>query len=666
MSAPFSRLSRNILLCSVFSMVIGVVGVAADEIDRSFTSAGTTSLDHAEIDGKSPLVRERSRTEMAAGRPERDSPSPDWSSGTGSDKPKAKKKTRIQKIKEKARGGDADAQYKLGQKYQKGRGVKKDAEKAVKWYGKAARQGHAKAQYELGLKYYKGTGVEKDKTKALKWFRKAGKQGHAKAQYSVAYIYFNGKGVKEDETEALKWFRKAGKRGHAESQYQVAQKYFSDKGFRKASKWYRKAAKQGHANAQYMLAKSNSELEENYEESLEMLGRATRKGHGRAKKLLRNLAEIDDRAKRVLSEVEGDDPKREAPKKSRKAKKKISQEKKNRFLCKAIAKGNVDFAEQLLEDGASPNSRHEGLTALHIAAIKGRPKMIKLLLDKGAKVNGKTDRDGSTVLMTAAQFEQATAVKLLLDHGAKVNARDDKRQTALMRVTISVEKGTPKIAKLLLDHGANANARDKKGWTPLHFLLGAEKLNDKHLRVAELLLSHGANIHAKMDNGLTPWAVLRHKYNTDNTPMAKKMLKLFKAHGGTRQETEGRRESNLAEHILFKSGSAKLLASSMPNLRDIGRTIKKVLRSEGGYFFIDVHVYGKDSAKEKCRLSIKRAKSIKRYMVNAGGIPSQKLKARGFGSRYPKYRSGKSKQAIFMQGVSRGAKPDRKKKCSVK
>ncbi|ENO3979180.1 SEL1-like repeat protein [Aeromonas veronii] len=43
-----------------------------------------------------------------------------------------------------AEGGDAVAQFELGQKYQEGGYVGKDINKAIEWYCKAAEQGHLK------------------------------------------------------------------------------------------------------------------------------------------------------------------------------------------------------------------------------------------------------------------------------------------------------------------------------------------------------------------------------------------------------------------------------------------------------------------------------------------------------------------------------------------
>jgi TPR repeat protein len=62
---------------------------------------------------------------------------------------------------------NADAQYTLGSYYYNGKGVAKDAKKAVKWYLKAAEQNHAQAQFTLGECFMKGSGVKKDEKTGL-------------------------------------------------------------------------------------------------------------------------------------------------------------------------------------------------------------------------------------------------------------------------------------------------------------------------------------------------------------------------------------------------------------------------------------------------------------------------------------------------------------------
>ena len=51
----------------------------------------------------------------------------------------------IESIRHLAEQGDADAQYKMGQMYEKGIGVSKNESEAQDWYIKAAEQGHSEA-----------------------------------------------------------------------------------------------------------------------------------------------------------------------------------------------------------------------------------------------------------------------------------------------------------------------------------------------------------------------------------------------------------------------------------------------------------------------------------------------------------------------------------------
>ena len=196
-------------------------------------------------------------------------------------------------LRAKAGKGDADAQFTLGVKYEKGEGVakdsveavkwflkaadqglvrsqltlgllyacgydvKKDSAEAVKWYRKAAEQGDADAQYFLGLTYATGEGVPKDSTEAVKWYRKAAEQGDASAQSDLGFMYRYGEGVPKDSTEAVKWYRKAAVQGNAAVQSSLGFMYATGEGVTKDSaeavKWYRKAAEQGNADAQFNL-----------------------------------------------------------------------------------------------------------------------------------------------------------------------------------------------------------------------------------------------------------------------------------------------------------------------------------------------------------------------------------------------------------------------------
>lgn len=79
----------------------------------------------------------------------------------------------IEKCRNAAEQGNADAQFKLGACYENGEGVVQDYGEARDWYWKAAKQGHADAQPKLGVRFEKGKDDSKDWEKSIKWYRRA-------------------------------------------------------------------------------------------------------------------------------------------------------------------------------------------------------------------------------------------------------------------------------------------------------------------------------------------------------------------------------------------------------------------------------------------------------------------------------------------------------------
>ena len=93
-------------------------------------------------------------------------------------------------------------------------------------------------------------------------------------------------------------------------------------------------------------------------------------------------------------------------------------------LMMAALRGNLAWCERLLARGASINK--PGWTALHYAAAGPEPKVVKLLLDRGAVVDAESS-DKTTPLMMAARYGPEEGVTLLLAHGAdpkRTNARN--------------------------------------------------------------------------------------------------------------------------------------------------------------------------------------------------------------------------------------------------
>ena len=76
----------------------------------------------------------------------------------------------LRELRNRADGGEADAQYRLGRLYGTGRGVPPDHLEAGKWYQRAAEQGHSMAGYRLAFLFLHGQGVSRDYVRAYAWF----------------------------------------------------------------------------------------------------------------------------------------------------------------------------------------------------------------------------------------------------------------------------------------------------------------------------------------------------------------------------------------------------------------------------------------------------------------------------------------------------------------
>jgi TPR repeat protein len=79
-----------------------------------------------------------------------------------------------ERLLERARNGDADAQFELGKNYETGRiGLPKDLSQAQYWYRKAADQGDPYAEASLGILFNFGKGVPRDYAQAYMWYERA-------------------------------------------------------------------------------------------------------------------------------------------------------------------------------------------------------------------------------------------------------------------------------------------------------------------------------------------------------------------------------------------------------------------------------------------------------------------------------------------------------------
>lgn len=160
--------------------------------------------------------------------------------------------------------GDAEAQFKLGSIYSKGKGVPSDFAEAVRWYGKSADQGYTKAEYNLSVMYRDGKGVPQDFAEAARWCRKAAEQDDARAQEGLGYLYYRGEGVPQDYVEAVRWYHKSAEQGNADAQYDLGRMYYYGYGVSpnriEADRLFHQAAAHGSEDARRFLGLSRPRI----------------------------------------------------------------------------------------------------------------------------------------------------------------------------------------------------------------------------------------------------------------------------------------------------------------------------------------------------------------------------------------------------------------------
>lgn len=108
-----------------------------------------------------------------------------------------------------AKKGNAEAQFKVGEMYETGFGVKTDQAEAVKWISKAADQGHETAKFKLLYWDIKKNGITDANKAEYEALKIKANEGNAQAQFYVGKMYARGVGVKKNSAKALGWLNKA-------------------------------------------------------------------------------------------------------------------------------------------------------------------------------------------------------------------------------------------------------------------------------------------------------------------------------------------------------------------------------------------------------------------------------------------------------------------------
>ena len=159
-----------------------------------------------------------------------------------------------------------------GHKYEHGDiDVKQDYEQAAKYFAKAASQGNAEGIYNLARLTDRGLGVQKNHNLALKLFEQAAMQspqhpklktlpniGVAESEHCLGLRYAEGIGVQKNLAIAAQWYQRAVDHGSAESANNLALMHQGGigvgKDLQKAKQLFELSARKGDSNAMMNLA----------------------------------------------------------------------------------------------------------------------------------------------------------------------------------------------------------------------------------------------------------------------------------------------------------------------------------------------------------------------------------------------------------------------------
>jgi ankyrin repeat protein len=207
-------------------------------------------------------------------------------------------------------------------------------------------------------------------------------------------------------------------------------------------------------------------------------------------------------------------------------------------LYLAAGQGNASMIRRLLAAGADPNGTDiTGDTILMAAVRAASLEAVRELLDGGAQVNTAEPQVGHTALMWAVREDQPRLITLLLTRGAAIEARTrtgalpaprppgaggGSHGVGIVRggvppqgqqapapggmtpLLFATRDGRLEAAQLLVAAGALVNAPDANGISPLLMAI-----SNNQIPVAAFLLSRGADPNARDWWGRTPlWSAV--------------------------------------------------------------------------------------------------------------------------------------------------------------
>src|SRR5689334_20443815 len=169
-------------------------------------------------------------------------------------------------------------------------------------------------------------------------------------------------------------------------------------------------------------------------------------------------------------------------------------------MLHAVNNDDEQTVAQLLKRGVDVNTVDaNGDSLLALAARRGKPEMVKTVLDARPRVNSRNSR-GETALMLATFNGHTDAVRALLAQGAEFN------HSGWNPLIYAAARNRMDIARILIGRGAQVDGEAENGTTAL--MMAAR---EGHLQMVLLLLEHGANINHKTKSGYSALTMAKDK-----------------------------------------------------------------------------------------------------------------------------------------------------------
>lgn len=152
---------------------------------------------------------------------------------------------------------------------------------------------------------------------------------------------------------------------------------------------------------------------------------------------------------------------------------------------------NLNLVRLLEEFGGSDKSSNSHKETPYLAAAcTGAMDIVQHLLNKGNIDINEKTALGWNALMLAVSRNKLEMAKYLISKNIDINAVENTNTSALL---IAAGEGHTDIVKYLLDHKANIKNRDKSGLNALHYAITF----DGDIETIKLLLNHRIDINAK-------------------------------------------------------------------------------------------------------------------------------------------------------------------------